>query len=277
LTHDELRGAALGESIQNGTRLKKRRRRSARVSCVIPALNEERNIAWVLERLPSVVDDVILVDGDSTDRTVAVSRAVRPDLRVVGQDRPGKGAALRSGFSVARGEVIVMLDADRSMDPQEIGLFLGALAEGNDLAKGSRFVDGGGTTDMDHLRRWGNLTLCRLVNTLYGGDFTDLCYGYMAFRRDQLPVLALNADGFEIETEIVVRALQTRLRVAEVPSVEAARANGESHLRTWRDGRRVLATTLSYRFRTVPVAAPAVQAILTEGTTDRPQLLPVSH
>jgi glycosyltransferase involved in cell wall biosynthesis len=233
------------------------------VSLVIPAMNEQHNIGWVLERIPPSVDEVILVDN-SVDETVAVSRAIRPDIRVIGQDSPGKGSALRAGFAAARGEVIVMIDADRSMDPREIDRYLHLLEEGYDLVKGSRFMDGGGTDDMERLRRWGNGALRGLVNGLYGSRFTDLCYGYSAFRRDSLERLALAADGFEIETEIVVRAVKSGLRVAEVPSFEAARAYGESKLHTWRDGRRVLRTLLHHRFaRSEPqvVVSPMDEAL----------------
>lgn len=219
------------------------------VTCVIPAMNEEQNVGWVLERLPDFVDEVILVDGNSTDDTVAVSRAIRSDIRVVGQDRPGKGAALRAGFEAARGDIIVMIDADRSMDPAEIESFVASIEEGHDLVKGSRFLGEGGTTDMEWYRRWGNGCLRGMVNILYGRRFTDLCYGYMAFRRNRLRDLALESDGFEIETEIVVRAIKAGLEIAEVPSFEAPRGHGESNLNTWRDGRRVLRTLLQHRFR----------------------------
>jgi hypothetical protein len=218
------------------------------VSVVVPAMNEEHNIGWVLERIPDFVDEVILVDGNSSDNTVAVSRALRPDIRVVTQDRPGKGAALRAGFAAARGEVIVMIDADRSMDPSEMDRFVEPIRAGHDLVKGSRFITGGGTDDMERVRRFGNGVLNGLVNVLYRVDFTDLCYGYVAFRRQRLDDLALTADGFEIETEIVCRALKAGFNVAEVPSFEAPREYGESNLRTWRDGQRVLRTLVRHRF-----------------------------
>src|SRR3712207_3330885 len=91
-----------------------------------------------------------------------------------------------------------------------------------------------------------------MVNVLYGERFSDLCYGFIAFRRDRLGALALRSDGFEIETEIVVRSVLAGLRVAEVPSFEAPRMHGESHLNTWRDGTRVLRTLLRHRFRPTP-------------------------
>ncbi|MDX6682272.1 MAG: hypothetical protein QOG94_2311 [Solirubrobacteraceae bacterium] len=234
-----------------GPRIERRRgtrKTRVHVSLVIPAMNEESNIAWVLERLPAEIDEVILVDGNSVDQTVAVSRAIRPDIRVIGQDRPGKGAALRAGFDAARGDLVVMIDADRSMDPAEIGRYLAALAKGYDLVKGSRFMGDGGTKDMEFVRRCGNAALRGLANGLYRTDFTDLCYGFMAFRRSQLTALALEADGFEIETEIVVRAINGGLRICEVASFEQPRGHGESNLNTWRDGTRVLRTMLHHRF-----------------------------
>jgi glycosyltransferase involved in cell wall biosynthesis len=218
-----------------------------RVSLVIPAMNEEKNIGWVLGRVPETVDEVILVDGNSKDNTVPVSRAIRPDIRIVGQDRPGKGAALRAGFAAARGDFIVMIDADRSMDPAEIQRYLDLLEQGHDLVKGSRFMGDGGTPDMELIRFLGNGVLRGLVNGLFRTDFTDLCYGFFAFRRDRLDDLALCSDGFEIETELVVRAVKAGLHIGEVPSFESPRAYGESHRNIWRDGWRVLKTLLRHR------------------------------
>jgi glycosyltransferase involved in cell wall biosynthesis len=254
-----------------------RQRREAlntRVSLVIPAMNEARNIGWVLGRLPSSIDEVILVDGNSVDDTVAVSRAIRPDIRVVGQERRGKGAALRAGFEAARGDIIVMIDADRSMDPAEIRRFLALIDEGYDLVKGSRFTSGGGTQDMEAVRRRGNAALRGLVNRLYGTRFTDLCYGYMAFRRSHLQVLALQADGFEIETEIIVRAVRNGLRVGEVPSFELPRAYGDSNLNTWRDGMRVLRVMLRHRFAGPRATAGALAPALAEAPAPLDEPLP---
>ena len=222
------------------------------VTVVIPARNEARNLPWVLERLPEQVDEVILVDGHSTDDTVEVARAHWPDVVVIPEPRPGKGAALRAGFEAATGDVVVMIDADGSMDPAEIDRFVEAVVEGHDVVKGSRFAEGGGSTDLTFLRSVGNRCLLSLVNGLYGSKFSELCYGYFAFRRDAFPTLDLRADGFEIETEIVVRALLTDLRIAEVPSHEANRRHGESNLHPVRDGLRVLRTLLKARVEERP-------------------------
>ena len=218
------------------------------VTVVIPTLNEERNIAWVVERLPTMVDEIILVDGRSTDRTIEVALAIRPDIVVVRETRPGKGEALRRAFAAATSDVIVMLDADGSMDPGEIPAFVAEIVAGADLVKGSRFLDGGGSVDISRLRRSGNGALLAFANILYRSRFTELCYGFMAFRRDCLPQLGLRSTGFEIETEIVVRAVKARLEIAEVPSFESARRFGASNLRTFRDGWRVAKTLVGERF-----------------------------
>ena len=238
-----------------------------RLSVVIPTKNEAESIGWVLENLPAHVDEVIVVDGRSTDRTVDAALAVRPDARIVMERRPGKGAAIRAGFAAARGDYIVMIDADGSMDPAEIDRCLAALRDRRDpqhggrydLVKGSRFLRGGGTADMSPIRQFGNDVLRRCVNTLYGVEFSDFCYGLIATRRDCVAALDLKRDGFEIEAEILLRAIAAGLRIGEVASLEAPRLYGESNLSAWRDGRRVLKTILAERLMGDSAAAAAAR------------------
>jgi hypothetical protein len=215
---------------------------SPQVSVVVPTLNEAANLPHVLPRIPPWVHEVILVDGRSTDATVDVARRLWPSIRVVQQRGKGKGDALRSGFAAATGDIIVMIDADGSTDPGEIPAFVGALLAGADFAKGSRFLQGGGTSDMELHRKMGNWGLLMLVRQLFGGQYTDLCYGYNAFWTTTIRALHLDGDGFEIETMMNVRALRTGLKIAEVPSFEAARVYGSSRLRAIPDGLRVLGT-----------------------------------
>ena len=236
---------------------------SERVTVVIPAKDEAQNVGWVLRRLPPGIDEVILVDGNSVDDTVAVARAVRPDIVVATERAPGKGAAMRTGLDMASGDIIVTIDADGSMDPRELDRYI-RLAHDVDLVKGSRFAGDGGTDDMSLIRWLGNAVLLGLVNLLYGAHLTDLCYGYCAVRRSALPALDLRSDGFEIETEMTVRALRAGLRVGEVPRYELPRRYGTSHLSAFFDGWRVLGTLLAIRVRArhpkplAPVEQPAL-------------------
>ncbi len=233
------------------------------VSVIVPTLNESRNLPFVLPRIPSWVSEIILVDGGSTDDTVAVARQLVPDIIVVQQDRPGKGAALRSGFRAARGDIIVTLDADGSTDPEEIPAFVGALLAGADFVKGSRFLQGGGTKDMEWYRRLGNWGLVRLVRLRFGGHFSDLCYGYNAFWSDVLARFSIeNDDGFEIETSLNVQALKADLKICEVPSMEHRRIHGQSNLRTFYDGWRVLKTIVSLSRKARPAQTGGVRALI---------------
>jgi glycosyltransferase involved in cell wall biosynthesis len=262
------------------------------VSVVVPTLNEVRNLPFVLPRIPTWVDQVVLVDGGSEDGTVEVARTLLPGIDVVRELRPGKGAALQAGFRAAYGDIIVTLDADGSADPAEIPAFVGCLLAGADYAKGSRFAQGGGTRDMELLRRAGNWGLRLLVRVAFGGRYSDLCYGYNAFWRHVLPVIDGDADGFEIETLMNVRVLASKLRVAEVASHEEARIHGESHLNTFRDGFRVLRMIIRERYRAIgarpaapelpsPVELPGqppeqIQALAANGHDDRPTVDVVS-
>ncbi len=234
----------------------RRNLKSPRVSVVIPTLNEARNLSVVLPRLPDGLFEVVVVDGGSTDDTVEVARRLRPDMRLVEQTGRGKGNALYIGLVAARGDILVTLDADGSADPAEIPRFVAALVAGADVAKGSRFAQGGGSADITRPRKIGNRVLCTLVNSIYGTCYTDLCYGYNAFWADCLPALCTPrplyaadpaaesplGEGFEVETVLNVRAAKGALRVWEVPSYELRRIHGQSNLHAIRDGLRVVRT-----------------------------------
>jgi glycosyl transferase family 2 len=223
----------------------RRASRNTKVSVVVPAMNEGQNIGHVLERLPGGLHEVILVDGNSKDDTVEAARRTYPDIRVTTQSGRGKGDAFRTGFAAVTGNLVVMLDADGSADPAEIPRFVAALEAGADFAKGSRYMEGGGSADITHLRSLGNSVLSGTANLLHGTHFTDLCYGYNAFWARCLPFISLDVPGFEVETLINLRIAGAGMKITEVPSYEEERIHGESNLKTFRDGFRVLGTILS--------------------------------
>jgi glycosyltransferase involved in cell wall biosynthesis len=200
------------------------------VSVVIPTLNEAENLRLLLPVIPDWIHEIIVVDGRSTDHTIEVVESFAQQRR---------------------------LDADCSMHPCEILLLVAALTAGADFAKGSRFIQGGGTADMSWFRALGNWGLTQIVNVLYRGSFTDLCYGYFAFWRRCLPVIDPTCDGFEVETFIKLQAMKARLRIAEVPSFETLRIHGMSNLHAVPDGIRVLRTILQERYAAARVVEGA--------------------
>lgn len=237
------------------------------VSVVVPSLNEYANLEQVL---PLICADyeVIVVEGSRFRRTQELVSRVRPGTVVVEQTRYGKGNALACGFEVATGEIIVTLDADGSASPEEIPHFVAAIREGADFAKGSRAR--GGSEDITALRWTGNGALTLLVNLLFGTRYTDLCYGFNAFRSSLLPVLDLPAsapvdgpmqwgDGFEIETIMNCRVARRDVVVTEVPSREHLRVHGVSNLNAWRDGWRVLIAIVRERMDRSRRASVTVQ------------------
>ena len=210
---------------------------------------------------PRLVDEMILVDGHSTDDTIAVARELLPDMRVIRQTGKGKGDALRVGFAACTGDIIITLDADGSADPKEIPFFIAALMVGNDFAKGSRFIRGGGSHDITFIRSLGNAYLNKLVNMLFSTGFSDLCYGYNVFWRYCLDDVVVDCDGFEVETLLNLRMHKANLKIVEVPSFEYSRIYGESNLHAIRDGWRVLTTIFKEwrsRLRTPQPARPNI-------------------
>jgi glycosyltransferase involved in cell wall biosynthesis len=238
------------------------RPRDPRVSVVIPARNEARNLEIILPMLPPVYE-VILVDGNSVDDTIATAQRLMPTIKVVQQTRKGKGNALACGFEAVTGDVVVMFDADCSADAAEIPRFVQALTDGADVAKGTRYAHGGGSDDITIIRGLGNKGLNMVSNFLLRAKYTDLCYGYNAFWADTLPTIGLLSstlpqptdgsmrwgDGFEIETILTCRWSAAEFAITEVGSHEKLRVHGTSNLNAVSDGIRVLKSIMHERRR----------------------------
>jgi glycosyltransferase involved in cell wall biosynthesis len=220
---------------------------SREIGIVIPTRNEEGNLADVLSELNKIgYENILVIDGNSEDRTREIAKEY--GAKVVFQDGNGKGSAVRQVFNngYVDADAVLLMDADGSMRPSEIPAFLVALNSGADIVKGSRFLKGGYTYDMNLLRRFGNFIFLSLVNLFWSTRYTDLCYGFGVFKKDAVKEIApvLKSANFEIETEIFIKAKKMGLKIVEIPSIESRRKHGKSNLKAFRDGFRILKTII---------------------------------
>jgi GT2 family glycosyltransferase len=214
------------------------------VGIVIPTLNEAKSVGNILTEIPLHLEtpaEVLMVDA-SYDETPSV--ASKFGVRVLRQNGLGKGSALRQAFCALDSDIIVMIDGDGSMQPQEVPSLVQAIIGGADMVKGSRFLPGGYSEDLSFIRKVGNLIFVSLVNMFWSATYTDICYGLMAFRRSSLERLKpdLKSHYFQIETEICIKAKKLGMKVVEVPSAELRRMHGKSKLVGIRDSLRILRT-----------------------------------
>ena len=220
------------------------------MSVIIPTLNEAGNLPYVLNTIPRWVDEIIIVDGRSSDDTARIARVLRPDARIVHQMRKGKGAALRAGLESANGELLVIMDADGSMDGADIEAFRDALIDGADYVKGSSFCDGGGSTDITQPASSGRRRhLLSHLALLRGSSTPTAPTASRACGRDSLDAIRIDTDGFEVELLIDIRAHRGGLKTAEVPCFETDRIHGRSNLNALSDGLRCLRVILRERLR----------------------------
>lgn len=221
-----------------------------RYSVVLAALDEAITIASVVRGCYGALGadaEVIVVDDGSTDDTSA--RAEAAGARAVRLQRNrGKGFAQRHGVQCARGEIVILLDADGQDDPSEIPRLLNRLSTA-DLVVGSRFLGDRKPGSITRLNTAGNRAFTALINRLFAVRLSDTQAGFRALRRDCYLDCSPRAVGFDVETDLLLRALKRGLRVVEVPVSRAPRVSGQSRLRTVRDGSRILARILRARLR----------------------------
>jgi hypothetical protein len=222
------------------------------VSAVMPCLNEERTLATCIRKAQAcfrelgIEGEVVIADNGSTDRSVEVAREL--GARVVHQPIKGYGAALMRGIEEARGEIIVMADADDSYDWLSMRDFIVRIQEGFDLVMGNRFSGGIEPGAMPALHRYlGNPVLSTLARVVHNAPVGDFHCGMRAFTKSAYERMRLRTTGMEFATEMVVNAMRAKLRVSEVPT--KLRPDGRDrppHLRSFRDGWRHLRFILTY-------------------------------
>ena len=224
-----------------------------RLSIVIPVFNEERTVKPLIERiLASPYDkEIIVVDDGSTDATprLLTELAAHHSLTLLHhQRRRGKGAALRTGFAKATGDVVIIQDADGEYQPEEYGELLRPIQRGwADVVYGSRFLGTHRVFLFSH--RLGNWLVNTAVNLLYDTMLSDLETGFKAFRREVLQSLTLRSNDFRIEVELTAKIFRKRYRVYEVPISYSGRTYAEGKKLTWRDGVLAIWALLEFRFR----------------------------
>lgn len=216
------------------------------VSVVIPVFNEEATVGNVVTRtmktleLLGVSHEILVVDNGSVDKSADIAQKLKAN--VLRETSQGKGFALRSGFSKARGEVVITLDADGSHKPEEIPLVLKYLSENKaDFVIGSRFSNSeANKTKIPKINRAGNKMFNDLIGYLTGVQISDSQSGFRAIRSSLIKRMNLSSHGYEVESEMLVKALRMGARVAETPISFVQRTVGSSKLDPIRDGARIL-------------------------------------
>jgi glycosyltransferase involved in cell wall biosynthesis len=208
---------------------------SPSVTLLMCTLDEEESLPYVLPRIPNWINEVLIVDGGSRDRTICVAKALCPRARILRQPRRGKGAALRYGISQSTSKIIVTIDADGETDPAEIERFVRPLTSGFDFVKGSRLARGKPAV-MPFYRWLGNRILVTTFNGLFGTRFTDICSGYNAFWRDSFLRIQLTHDSFEMEQQLLARVCKRGMRILELAHVSRGRIGGRSKTRSLQQG-----------------------------------------
>ena len=226
---------------------------SFRTSVILPAYNEARTIVDVIRGCQKVLPELgelLVIDDGSTDWTADRAEESGANVIRIGRNQ-GKGHALRLGIKRASGNVLVFLDADGQDDPAEIPLLLEALSAGADLVVGSRFLGHFDPGAITTINRFGNQALTGVINLLFGARLTDTQAGFRVVRRSLLDRMALQAQRYDIETDLLLQAMKIGGRVVEVPVHRGARRNGASGLNPITDGLRILGRIVRVRFQPV--------------------------
>ena len=213
-----------------------------KVSLLIPTRNEEGCIGRGLAEVPrELIDEIVIVDGHSTDKTMEEARAhLQSTDQLLTQNGKGFGNAMIEALQAADGDILLIMDADGSHNPADIPAILEKIHAGYEYVMGSRYMKGAHSLDDTVIRRFGNHMFTWLINVLYGTRVTDALYLYTAITREGYNKLTLTSQGFEFCTEILIKAHRAGLKFAEVPAIERSRFAGETKVNAFWHGLKIL-------------------------------------
>jgi len=215
-------------------------------SLVILTLNEVEGIKALLEEIPfDKFDECFVVDGGSTDGTIEFLK--EKGIRVISQDKKGRGEAFRIASNVAKGDILVFFSPDGNENPADILKLKEAIEEGYDMAIASRFLPGAKSEEVGKLfpyRDWGNQFFTFLTNLFFKGNLSDSLNGFRAVRKDKFKEFKVTASYFAIEYQMSIRAMKLKQRVKEIPTIEGQRIGGQSTDRTISTGLNLLKVLL---------------------------------
>lgn len=221
--------------------------KNPKISALVFTLDEEQNLQYVLPKIPDWVDEVLMIDGYSTDDTVKVAKELYPEIHILFQPGKGKGDAMKYGFQMATGDIIVTLDADGATNPEEMMKFVEPLKNGYDFVKGTRLIENSNWNGRWH--RWFvNKIFVVMTNVLYGTKFTDLCSGYNSFWKEPVLKIKFSDNGYENEPLLYLRCLKAGLKITEVSFCDNGRYHGMTKEVALRQGWIALKTIIRERF-----------------------------
>lgn len=210
-----------------------------KTSIIIPTLNEVESIEKVLEEIPKdIADEIIISDGHSTDGTQELVRKI--GYKVIEQKGKGFGAGIASGIEEAKGEVVVIINADGSQNPKDIPLLLEKIKEGYDLVLASRYLPGAGSDDDTLLHYFGNKMFTFLCNLFYKIGISDSLYFFLAAKKEIFEKIKLESSDEGFCVELPIKVHRAGFKIAEIPSFEKKRMAGKAKLNAFRDGLRIL-------------------------------------
>ncbi len=219
-----------------------------KTTLLAPTLNEIEAVGVILPKIQKEwVDEIIVVDGGSTDGTVEYCQ--RNGYFVHKQKGRGYGTGMKDGVALARGDVIIEFPPDGNSPPDKIPDLIKKIGEGYDFVVASRYTGGARSYDDDFLTSKGNRVFTWLVNLLFGSGYSDVLIGFRAYRKDAFNALKMNAAGLDWSIQMPIQFAKNKFKVAEIPVDEPKRIGGRRKMSPFRTGWQILKVLIKEFFR----------------------------